>query len=137
MPLGRAFFDIRVLHPGAPTNASRTISQMYIQQENEKKRKYNNRVIDVEKGTFTPLVFSTTGGMGKEASTFVKRLSSLLAQKINQSYSDTISYVRRRLRFDLLKTTLIALRGYRGKQQPSPSAVQEIDLNLERSISGD
>ena len=137
MPLGRAFFDIRVLHPGAPTNASRTIPQMYIQHENEKKRKYNQRVIDIEKGTFTPLVFSTTGGMGKEASIFVKRLSSLLAQKTNQSYNDTISYVRRRLRFDLLKTTLIALRGFRGRHQLSPSAIQEIDLNLERSVSSE
>ena len=136
MPLGRAFFDIRVLHPGAPTNASRAIPQMYLYHENEKKRKYNNRVIDIEKGTFTPLVFATTGGMGKEASVFVKRLSSLLSTKLNQSYSDTISYIRRRFRFDLLKTTLIALRGYRGKQLPA-TAVEEIDINLERSISVD
>ena len=29
--------------------------------ENEKKRKYNSRVTEIEQGTFTPLVFTTTG----------------------------------------------------------------------------
>ncbi len=32
--------------------------------ENEKKRMYNERVTDIEQGTFTPLIFTTTGGMG-------------------------------------------------------------------------
>ena len=36
--------------------------------EVEKKRKYNERVMQIEHGTFTPLVFSATGGMGREAS---------------------------------------------------------------------
>ena len=137
MPLGRAFFDIRVLHPGAPTNASRDIPQMYSHHESEKKRKYNIRVIEVEKGTFTPLVFSTTGGMGKETTTFIKRLSVLMANKTNQSYNDTVTYIRRRLRFDLLKTALIALRGYRGKSHCAPSEVQDLDINLERIVGAD
>ena len=133
-PLGRAFFDIRVLHPGALTNASRSIPQMYTQHEQEKKRKYNMRVTEIEKGTFTPLVFSTTGGMSKETSTFLKRLATLLSQKNNQTYADTMSFVRRRLRFDLLKTTLIALRGHRGKFYEVPSAVQDLDINLQRDL---
>ena len=36
---------------------------------------------EVEKATFTPLVFSTTGGMGKEAEKFHKRLAALLVKK--------------------------------------------------------
>ena len=36
----------------------------------EKKRHYNKRVTAYENGTFTPLVFSTTGGMGRECKTF-------------------------------------------------------------------
>ena len=31
-----------------------------------KKRKYNSRVTEIEQGTFTPLVFATTGGMADE-----------------------------------------------------------------------
>ena len=43
--------------------------------EKEKKRQYNERVLEVEHGSFTPLVFSSNGGMGRECSTFYKRLS--------------------------------------------------------------
>ena len=73
--------------------------------------------------------------MGKEATTFVKHLSSLLAEKIGQNYSHTIAYIRRRLRFDLLKTTLIALRGYRGKSHTPASSIEDLDMNLERSLN--
>ena len=45
---------------------SLSIPAMYISHEIEKKRKYNSRVLNVEKAAFTPLVFSTTGGMGKK-----------------------------------------------------------------------
>ena len=41
----------------------------------------NRRVLEVEKATFTPLVFSTTGGMGKEAEKFHKRLAALISEK--------------------------------------------------------
>ena len=34
------------------------------------------RVLEVEKGCFTPLVFSTSGGMGGEAERLVKKLAS-------------------------------------------------------------
>ena len=133
-PLGRAFFDIRVLHPGAPTNRSKSIPQMYNHHEQEKKRSYNTRINEVEKGTFSPLVFSTTGGMGKEAAIFMKRLATLLAPKTNQTYSHTMAYIRRRIRFDLLRTTLIALRGHRGKFYQAPLAVEELDINLQRVV---
>ena len=57
-PLDRAFTDIRVLHPQAPSNSKSSIKQMYHAHELEKKRAYNSRVLNVEKACFTPLVFS-------------------------------------------------------------------------------
>ena len=65
--LDKVFTDVRVFHPHAPTNAKMSVTQMYKHHEYLKKRAYNARVIQVEKGTFPPLVFSTTGGMGCEA----------------------------------------------------------------------
>ena len=46
---------------------------VYKQHEKEKKDVYNDRVMNVEKGSLTPLVFSTTGGMGPECSKMNKR----------------------------------------------------------------
>ena len=40
--------------------------QIYKEYENEKKRQYAERVMEIEQGTFTPLVFTTTGGMADE-----------------------------------------------------------------------
>ena len=63
--------------PNADSYKDLTPKQLYRQQE-EKKRKYATRVLDVEQGTFTPLVFSTTGGMAKNASDTIPDLHSSL-----------------------------------------------------------
>ncbi len=57
-----AFFDIRVFYP-----RSAQLSTAYTKHESEKRRVYGQRVRDIEHGSFSPLVFSSTGGMGKEA----------------------------------------------------------------------
>ena len=47
----------------------------------EKKRKYNPRATEIEQGTFTPLVFTTTGGMADECLRYHSRLAELLSAK--------------------------------------------------------
>ena len=69
------FFDVRVFHPNAPSNCSMTTTTAYRKHETTKKREYAQRVHEVEHGVFTPLVLSTTDGMGHEATTFYKRLA--------------------------------------------------------------
>ena len=58
-----AFFDVSVCHPNADSCREMTPQQIYKQHETEKKRQYSSRVMEIEHGTFTPLVFTTTGGM--------------------------------------------------------------------------
>ena len=53
-------------HPNAHSYRDLSPKQIYRIHENEKKRKYNSRVTEIEQGTFTPLVFITTGGMADE-----------------------------------------------------------------------
>ena len=43
------------------------MASMYRRHENEKRRAYQQRILEVEHGSFTPLVFSATGGMGPAA----------------------------------------------------------------------
>lgn len=59
----RAFFDIRVFNLFAPSNRNTSISQCDHRNEQEKKRAYDERIREVEHGTFSPSVFSTSGGM--------------------------------------------------------------------------
>ena len=130
-PLDKVYTDVRVFHAQAPSNAKMSISNMYRHHENRKKAEYNARVLQVEKGSFSPIVFNTIGGMGPEASIFVKRLAQKMASRKGTPYSTVISFVRRRLRFDLMKTILISLRGYRGKPS-EPERIRDLDIHLER-----
>ena len=41
------------------------------ENEDEKKKEYTERVLNVEKGNFTPLVFLTSRGMSKECKRFL------------------------------------------------------------------
>ena len=45
----------------------------------EKKRAYDQRVREIEHGSFSPLVFSATGGMGTIVSVVYKRLATMIA----------------------------------------------------------
>ena len=130
-PLARAFIDVRVFHPHAPSNSNKSITQMYLSHERQKKNLYNSRITEIERGTFSPIVFSTTGGMGKEAESFYKCIAMKLSIKRDQRYCETISFLRRRLRFDLLKTCIISLRGYRGQNNKS-EPIRGLDYNLYR-----
>ena len=78
--MDKTLFDVRVYHPGAISNSGDQKS-VCKRHEDEKKRKYVERVIEVEKATFTPLVYSTLGGCGEEAKRFHSRLAMLLCKK--------------------------------------------------------
>ena len=76
-----AFLDARVCHFNAETYIHNSPKQIYKMHEREKKRQYAARILQIEKGTLTPLVFSTTGWMGEEYLRYHRRLVELLAMK--------------------------------------------------------
>jgi len=126
----RTFLDVRVLHPNSPSYRGQTTKSLYEQHETEKKRSYNQRIIQVEKATFTPLVFSTTGGMAPECTRFHKKVAQLVSKKTKEEYSHVMSHLRTRLRFTLLKSTLLALRGERGKRNKCrPTKISDLSFN--------
>ena len=111
----RTFFDIRVTHPNAPSNRTIDLKRLYKRNEEQKKSLYEDRIVQNEKATFCPLVFSTTGGVGELCERHHKRIAELIASKRNEKYSDVMRYIRTRLCFTLLRSLLMALRGTRGK----------------------
>ena len=55
----------------------------------------------------------------------------MIAEKRNERYSDVVIFVRRKLRFALLKCLLVAIRGVRGKKKDAEvEAIQNISFNL-------
>ena len=126
----RTFMDVRVTHPLSSSYAGTSTEALFRQHEQEKKRKYQHRVLNVERGSFTPLVFMTTGGCGKEADRHHKRVAELLARKRNETYADTLNYMRTKLSFALLKCVLISLRGVRGKQARGTGDSDQLSFSL-------
>lgn len=126
----RTFFDVRVLHPNAPSYRSTDLEQLYKNHEQEKMRKYNSRVITVEGGSFTPLIYTTFGGMGPQATKYHKRLAEKIADKRNEAYHHVMNHMRTRIRFSLLRSVLIAIRGERGKKAKSAKPLSSVSFNL-------
>ena len=108
------------------------LPKVYEKNEKEKMKAYGDRILQVEKGSFVPLVYTTSGGMGPQCETTHKRLAELVAHRRNEKYGDVISHMRTRLRFSLLKSILVAVRGARGKriQAWDEEDLANIDFNL-------
>jgi len=109
-----AFFDIKVFNPLASSYVSSPLAQCFRCAELHKKRMYDERVCEVERGTFFPLVFCC-GGMGPAATVVFKRLATLISEKRGHHYSQTLFWIRCKLSFSLLRSAIMCLRG-------SPSA---------------
>ena len=74
-----AFFDVRVCHLNVDSYRDLTPKQIYKKHENEKRRQYAEKVMEIDQGTFTRLVFTTTGGMADECVRYHNRLAELIA----------------------------------------------------------
>ena len=108
-----AFFDIRVTHVNSSSQAGKATSTIFRAHEMEKKREYLQRVLDIEHGAFTPLVFGTNGGMGQECKIFIKHLATTLAEKTDEKYSDIITWLRTKTSIMILKSAIMCVRGSR------------------------
>ena len=126
-----AFLDIRVFNPLAPSNRNHTLTSCYRRNEQEKRRAYDQRVREIEHGSFTPLVFSASGGMGPTARVFYKKLASMIAVKHNKAYSKTLNWLRCRISFSLLRSAVMCLRGSRSSRgRPALPMVGEGDIEI-------
>ena len=94
----RAFVDVKVFNPYAPSNSNLSTTSCYKKHENIKKCAYEQRLREVEHSSFTPLIFSVTGSMAPEATVFYKRLAS----KWSDHYSITMGWLRYSLSYSLL-----------------------------------
>ena len=101
--------------------------------ENRKKTKYNQRILDGENGSLTPLVFITNGGMSTETKQFYRRLIQLLCEKSDVSSSDTSARVKRQIKFSLLRTSIIFIRGSRSKKYNIPTG-ERMDIDFANRV---
>ena len=122
-----AFFDVRVFHPDAASYKSKPVSDLLKQHERRKKSEYAERINNVDRGSFTPLVFTTAGCCAPECTAFIKRLCALLATA-DRPYAQLMAYVRCRLSFALLRAAIMCIRGARSAYHRPVNAMRELAI---------
>ena len=83
------------------------------EHEQQKKRAYNHRVMEVEHGTFTPLIFTIHGTTSTECTILHNNLAEKIANKTGEEYSKVLTLIRCKLSFLILRAALLCLRGSR------------------------
>ena len=109
----RTFFDVQVFNPNVQSNRLSSLPSLYRRHERQKRHKYEQRIRDVERATFCPLIWSTSGGAGPAATSFLKRLADQISARTDEAYGTTIGWLRCRLGFALTRAAVMCLRGSR------------------------
>ena len=90
------FLDVQVFNPNTKRYANIELSKAYEINEKEKKKTYNERILQVEHGSFTPLVMSATGEMCRDCKKFYSSLAEIICEKRKTNYNVTITWIRRK-----------------------------------------
>ena len=96
---------------------------------------YASKVLEVEHGTFTLLVFTTTG-MADECKRFHSCLSEFITLKQGEEYSTTISWIRTKVSFAILRSALLCLRGARALRRVRTMDLVNRDFDIDRQHAG-
>ena len=129
----KAFFDIRVFDPNACRYLNKSLQQCHATSEHEKKRLYNELVLQVDHWTFTPLVFSIYSSMGRECNMFYSWLFQLISDKGNLLKLITMNWIRTKVCFALLKLSLLCLWGSRMVCRKVSEFECDIDVSVEHA----
>ena len=95
----QAFFGLWVFDPNACRYRNKFLQQCYVMNEQEKKRTYNERILQIDHGTFTPLVFSINGSMGRECQKFYLRLAQMNLKR--EAFRNRFQVIRIEQKFTL------------------------------------
>ena len=123
------FRSTKVFNPNASSYRGSQVSSLYRKFEKDKRRRYEQRIQEVEMASFTPLVFSTTGGMSGCTNVFLKRLAYLFSLKKKLNFGNVMAWLRYRLSFSLLRSAIACLRGARS-HRGCPANYGALDLAL-------
>ena len=106
----RTIFDVKILNPHAKP-CPKTISEDYKYHGSVKTLKYQQRILDVGHISFVPLIFACTGGEAPGSTKTIQKLAEKLSQKRNDSYSDTMNFIRTNISFARLRSAILCLGG--------------------------
>ena len=108
----RAFFDLKIFNLHAKTSR-KLHKNAYKYHETLKNSKYLQRIFNVEQSSFCPLFFGCTVGAAPSATRTMQRLAEKQSEKRQESYPESINYIRTKISFALLRISILCIRGCR------------------------
>ena len=116
-----AFCDLKVFNPLVICHLHHSLPAVHKKNESKKKREHNQRILQVEHGSFTPLKFSCFGEMSRGCSRFFSHTAERLTNRRKEPKSKISAWIKARLNFALIRSMLLCLRGTR-----TPSNIDNI-----------
>ena len=90
--------------------------------------------MNIEQGTFTLPVYSTSGGLGNECQTFYRQLANKIATKTSDKYEKVLTWIRCTLSFRVVKAALLCLRGSRTVNKEAIDIVEDFTLVCSEAV---
>ena len=122
------FLDVNIFNPHAEScpykDKSLQISRVY------QKEQIRATHFEWQKSAFCPLVYSCTGGAG--ATKAMKRLAGLISEKRQESYADVVMYIRKKISFALLRSSILCIRSLRSLKEKGSKDLKRFLLLLKK-----
>ena len=96
--------------------------------EKEKKRAYNLRILKLEHGSFSPLVFSVYSGSGRETEDVIRTLAYKISRKRKIEYSQVVNWFRTKISKELVRGAILCIRGSRDWRTSVYTDIDNIEL---------
>ena len=108
-------FDVNVFNPCADSYVHSPLPTLY-RREQLKRNAYEERVRQVERASFAPLVFTTSGSTSSASTVVLKRLAARLAEARDLIFSTVMGWLRCLLSFCLLRCAVVCFCGSRSRR---------------------
>ena len=88
-------------------------NSLFSRHEYCKRLEYEEWIVNIERGSFTPVVLATPGACGSAADRFIKWLERQLAEHDRQPYSAVVAWLRFQIAFALVQSQCNSLPPWR------------------------
>ena len=85
-------------------------------------------MLEVGRGSITPLIIGANGGIGEECQKCVKQLVELLAIKQMECYASTVSWIMTKLAIEVIRSAVLGVKGGQGHRGRGPPLLRRMIL---------
>ena len=129
----QTYIDVQGACRLSPTSMAKSVNAVLQDAGRSKIRQYGQRIKQVEHGDFIPFTFTSSGHLGAPSHDLLRVMASNIAHKFGVNFHQSLTLLRLRVNFAILKGALRCLRAPRSRPKPfgqfwamSPAAIRAL-----------